>query len=317
MSPTARPSTPALIAAGLAALRREPGLVAMRWLGDMAAVALAAAGTAAPAWALFGARFAERFAPLGRARDADAAAEALVDLYLAAAGAPGRLLAGLAVMVALWTLAFVVYCWVQGGFYGVLVAGDRAAGARGAFSVGTFAAAGVRRFWRFFWFVNLYATVIGLIALVALLPLLLVPAAEPGELPVAALAVLAAMTPPAALAAAAAAIWYALGRADLARAGSGTWPAARRAVTAMRRHPVPVLLTALVAVAAGLTVSGVGAVLGRGVAALGQIAGVAAAVAGGAAVAAAQGLAVTAVATAHAAAMVRLMAHEGPAGEGA
>ncbi len=313
MSDADRPSTRSLVEAGLAAVRREPALVAVRWAGDLAALALAVAGTLAPAWALFGPRFAGRFAPLLRARDADAAAEAVVDLYLAVTAAPGRVIAGLGALVALWTLALAVHCWVQGGFYGVLAAADRGPGSGPAFSFGAFAAAGRRRFWAFFWFVNLYATVLGLIALIALLPLTLVPPVEPGEPPLAALALLAAVTPPAAAAAAAAALWYALGRADLARAGSGVKTAARRAAAVMRRRPGPVLLTALIAAGAGLAVSGVGAALGRAAAALGGAAGIAA----GAALAAAQGLAMAAVATGHAAAMVRLMRAEMPTEEGA
>jgi hypothetical protein len=309
MSEAARPSTRSLIEVGLAAVRREPALIAVRWAGDLAAVALAAAGTLVPVWALLGPGWAELLAELSGARDADTAALAAVDLYIVAS-VRGQALAALGALVVLWTLAFVVYCWVQGGFYGVLVAGDR--GQAPAFSLGAFAAAARRRFWPFFWLVNLYAVVLGLIALVALLPLTLVPPAEPGEVPVAALAVLAAVTPPAAVAAAAAALWYALGCADLARAGTGANAAARRAVTAMRRHPGPVALTALVAAAAALAVAGFGAALGRVAGMIGGPAGVA----GGAAVAAAQGLAMAAVATAHAAAMVRLMRAEMPAEEG-
>lgn len=321
MSEAVRPSTRSLIVAGLAALRREPTLVAVRWAGDLAVLALAVAGTLAPAWALFGGRFAERLAPLVAARDVDALAEAVLDLWIAVTAAPGRVVAGLGGLAAAWTLALAVYCWVQGGFYGVLVAAGGEPGSAGtapgrprrAFSPAAFAAAGCRGFWRFFWFVNLYATVLGLIALIALLPLSLVPPAEPGTVPVVALVVLAAVTPPAALATAVAALWFALGRADLARAGSGVTAAARRGVAVLRRRPAPVLAIAAFALAAGLAVSGVGAALGRVAGVLGGGAGLA----GGAVVAAVQGLAMTGVATAHAAAMVRLMRSEWPAGEGA
>jgi hypothetical protein len=317
-----------LIRSGIAAARANPALVTARWAGELAVAALVVLGTLAPPVALFGIGFAARFAPLGagfRARDADALAVAVLDLWDAVGAAPGRLGAGLAALVALWTLAMFVYCWLQGGCYGVLVAADRAAapaggaGARAlpgpAFSVALFAAAGRRLLWPYFWFVNLYATALLLVVLLALLPLALLPPPPAGEPPLLALAVALATLPVAALAAAALALWYALGRAELARAGASVAAASRRALSALRRRPGPIVAVSLLAAGAALAVAGAVAPLGAVLPKLPKPA----ALAGGLLLTAVQSLAAAAAGTAYAGALVRLMRAEFPAaaGEGA
>jgi hypothetical protein len=328
---------PELISTGIAAARANPALVAVRWVGDMVVAALVVAGTLLPPVALFGSSFAGRFAPLAEAfgeRDADALAVAVLDLADAVAAAPGAVAVGLAGLLAMWTLAMFVYCWLQGGFYGVLVAADRGAafgagaqavraavfpaarrslgsGARAlpvaTFSAARFAAAARRLLWPYFWFVNLYATALLLVALVALLPLALVPAPPSGDPPLASLAAAAAVLPLAALAAAVLAVWYALGRVEVAR-GAGVSGASRRALAALRRRPGPVLAVTLLAAGAALTVSGVTVPVG---AALAMLPGAAALAAGGV-LAAVQWLASAAVATAYGGALVRLMRLEFP-----
>lgn len=298
----AGPSVRDLTLAGLAAARANPALIAVRWVLELVVTALVVAGTAAPALALFGAGFADRFAPLAacfRARDADALAVAVLDLAAEVAAEPGRVAAGLAGLVALWLVAMFLYCWLQGGFYGVLAAADRGGGAA-AFSARRFAACGRRLLWPYVWLVNLYATLVLLVALVVLLPPALLPAPPPGELPVAALVSVVALLPPAALAVAALALWYALGRAELARGRSGVKAAARRAVAVLRRRPVPVLAVSAFAAAAALALWGLATPLALALPALGVP------------LSAAQWLAGTAVATFHAGALVRLMGAEFP-----
>lgn len=251
------PTIEELIRAGVGAVRAHPALVGVRWGIEMAVTVLVVAGTVLPAAALFGPRFGERFAPLAAgfyARDAEALAVAVLDLAVAVAAAPGRFAAGLAGLAGLWTLAMFAYCWLQGGFYAVLVAADRTG--EPVFSARRFAVSGRRLIWRYFWFVNLYATLLLGVVLVLLLPPALLPAPAPGELPVAALASLLLLMPFAAVAVAALALWYALGRVELAREGSGVRAASRRAWTALRRRPGPVLGVSLLAAGALLAVSG-------------------------------------------------------------
>lgn len=303
-----RRSVPALILTGIAAARANPALVAVRWLGDVAVAGLLVAGMLLPPVALFGTGFAGRFTPLSEAfadRDPDALALAVLDLSDAVAAAPGAVTAGLAGLVAVWTAALFVYCWIQGGFFGVLLAADR--GPAASFSAALFASEGRRLLRPYFWFVNLYATALLLVALLALLPLALVPAPSSGEPPLLSLAVAAAVLPTAALAAAALVVWYALGRVEVAR-GVGVSAASRRAARALVRRPGPVLAVSLLAAGVVLTVSGVAAPVGVALAALPGPASLA----GVTVLAAAQSLAAAAVGTAYAGSLVRLMRTEFP-----
>jgi len=303
-----QPSIRELTLAGVAAARANPALIAVRWIGDLVVAALVVGGTLLPPVALFGRGFAGRFAPLGeafRARDPDALAVAVLDLSDAVTSAPGAVTAGLVGLFAVWTVALFVYCWVQGGFYGVLLAADR--GSVAAFSGVLFGAEGRRLLWPYFWFVNLYATALLLMALITLLPLALVPAPPPGDPPLASLAVAAAVLPFAALAAAVLAVWYAVGRVEVARR-VGVASASRRALAALLRRPGPVLALTLLASGVTLTLSGMAAPVGAALAALPGPASLA----GVASLTAAQWLATAAVATAYAGALVRLMRLEFP-----
>lgn len=82
------------------------------------------------------------------------------------------LLAALAAAFAVWTVAFLVYCWMQAGILSQLAAGDERAGgaARPAvadfkvYSRADFARAAASRIWKLFWLINLVA-IVGLVIL--------------------------------------------------------------------------------------------------------------------------------------------------------
>lgn len=85
------------------------------------------------------------------------------------------LVVALLVMTLIWTVAFVVYCYFQGGILGVLVGGERNAQAGGsgwkrfrAFSGSDFLAHAERLTWPIFWLVNLFLAAALLILLVFL-----------------------------------------------------------------------------------------------------------------------------------------------------
>ena len=81
---------------------------------------------------------------------------------------------GVLASLLVWTAAFVVFCYFQGGLYGVLAEADRRT-PRGAdwrafavFSAGLFHRQGRRLVWRYFWLLNLFAVLFTLLALALL-----------------------------------------------------------------------------------------------------------------------------------------------------
>lgn len=77
------------------------------------------------------------------------------------------LLASILLSAAIWTMALLIYCFFQGGIYGVLMAGDRQAPAGKplgwawfrTFSVRHLRGWGSRYLWRYFWLVNLFLAI--------------------------------------------------------------------------------------------------------------------------------------------------------------
>lgn len=88
------------------------------------------------------------------------------------------LAAGLVGTLAVWTVAFLVYSYLQAGTYGILYEADRRAPAGGAvsrrqlraFDLRSFQVWGSRRIWPFFWLMNLF----GLYALAPILVYLVI-----------------------------------------------------------------------------------------------------------------------------------------------
>lgn len=315
----------------------NPQLVVVRWAGELTVAALTVAGAVLPLWAVFGDGWWGAVTSLAAGDRPDLLAAGLLDFLLVIAAAPGRLVAGLAAALVPWTAAMLVYCWLQGGFYGLLAVADRqlsaAAGAAAGTAAGAaprrtaiaaraaaavfdarrFAALGKRLFGRYFWFVNLYATLIGLVAVAAAL---LVSAGAQGleRWGFAALGVGCLATLPLGLVAVALGLWYAVGRAELTREAEGVAASSRRAARLLVRRFGTVVLVAALALAASLAVSGLAAPLSLLLDRLLEPGG-AAGRAGQALLTLAQWLAASAVATAEAAALVGLVRAEAAAGE--
>jgi hypothetical protein len=176
------------------------------------------------------------------------------------------LLASLVLTSAIWLMATLVYCYFQGGIFGVLVAGDRQAPAgrpRGwpwfrTFTVGTFRGWAARYLWRYFWLLNLFLV---LSTVWLLLPLVLVLVATWGEAKwggAAALGIGCGGAIPVIFSVLVLAFWSQLAQADLARETSGVWIATRRGLHILGRRlgAVFVLGVMLVSVMMTVTISG-------------------------------------------------------------
>lgn len=100
---------------GLKNLSANWELVLLQWLQSLLVPALLLLGAAAPVFILAGPGTFERGGPV------------LDRIFLRIAEAPPILLLALAAALALWTLAYVVYCYFQAGTYGVLWTADRQA----------------------------------------------------------------------------------------------------------------------------------------------------------------------------------------------
>jgi hypothetical protein len=171
-----------------------------------------------------------------------------------------------------WTVAFGLTCYLQGGVVGILAEGEVTAGPGlpawrefRCFSAAGFDRHGRRLFWRYFWLAHLIATValgwmvlvVGLAALVARW--------TPGADPAAVVAVGCVGVVPLALSLLALSLWALLATVEVARPGTGVWQAGRRALDTLRRRLGGVLLISLLALAGWLAVGLALAPLGWGV----------------------------------------------------
>jgi hypothetical protein len=244
---------------GLWSLRANWELVAMQWLATLVLVAFLLLGLLPPLVVLGVGSLSALAAELRRWPEWMPAGP----FHLAELGAP--LLAALVGTLAIWMLAFFVYCYFQAGTYGVLVAADRQAPAHAGRAAGDwrlfrtwsgrdFNGWGGRYLWRFFWFVNLYLAFASV--LILLFAVLIVGAVFGGQwwgwpagvgigcggsLPLVFLGMVLGL-------------WMGLAQADLARAASGVRAASRRGLRVLGRRLGGVLLIWLVFLAAAMAV---------------------------------------------------------------
>jgi hypothetical protein len=234
---------------GLANLAANWELVLVNWFGNLVLALLVVLGLAPPLWVL-------GFGLLGGDfSDPRAALAELLERFSASALPLAVSLLG---TLAVWLLAFFVFCFVQAGTFGVLVAGERQALPGPprdrrwfrTFSLRDFSGWGGRYLWRFFGFYNL----VGLLALGLLIVLFLwlgltgyagqrwgsgagVGFGCGGALPVVFLVLLLAA-------------WSRLAQADLARDGSGVGRASRTALEVIGRRLGAVILLFVLAIIA-------------------------------------------------------------------
>ena len=148
---------------GLANLRANWQLVLMYFVQTVAVSVVFVAGFLVPLAAVG----FERWRDLGGWEPASGA-DAWADLValMAELGAP--LVLGLVGAAVVWFLALVLLSWFQGGFYGVLAAGDRQAvpgrvvdwRAFRTFSLTNYSGWAARFLWRYFWFWNLFGLIV-------------------------------------------------------------------------------------------------------------------------------------------------------------
>jgi hypothetical protein len=163
----------------------------------------------------------------------------------------------------LWTVAFVLYCYLQGGIVGVLASGESAAGAGlpgwrsfCSFSATMFDRHGRRLFWRYFWLNHLIAGV-GLIWMLLLLGLSLLALlfAADADLSLG-MALGCVGLVPLGMLFLAVALWAMLATVEAAHPAIGIWRASGRALVELRRGFLPVTILWLLAMVASMAVSG-------------------------------------------------------------
>lgn len=172
-----------------------------------------------------------------------------------------------------WTVAFGLTCYLQGGVVGVLAEAESAAGpglpawrSFRAFSISGFDRQGRRLFWPYFWLNHLLGGVLlawGLLLLAWVALAVRLAADDSVSLGV---AIGCFGLAPLALLLLAASWWSMLAMVEMARWGSGVWQAARRGLTALRRHVVAVLVLWLLTVVGSMAISAVFAPLRLGTA---------------------------------------------------
>ena len=167
---------------------------------------------------------------------------------------------GLIGTLAVWTLAFVAYSYLQAGTFGILYEADRQAPAGGtvsrrqlrAFSLASFQSWASRRTWPFFWLMNLF----GVYALLPVLVYVLILAAAaqigaPAVLGVGCVGLLLLTVPLAVVL-----LWFLTSQASLAEAAvSGVGQATRLGWTVLARRLGAVLLLVVIFVALSLVFS--------------------------------------------------------------
>ncbi len=171
-----------------------------------------------------------------------------------------------------WSLGFLVYCYLQGGLLGTLVSaesqagsGKPAAAAFRSFSVTHFDRRARGLFWRYFWLNHLIGAV--LLGWLLLLTLTLAAAVWLGEgvAPAAGVTLGCSSLVPLGLLLAAVALWSLLATVAAARPASGVLDAGRAALGALRRRPGAVLLLSLLAFVAWVAVGAFFLPLGWGI----------------------------------------------------
>lgn len=162
------------------------------------------------------------------------------------------LAAALLAATILWLLAFLLFCYFQGGVLGVLASGDRRAGrgagwqAYRAFALAELHRHGRRLLWRYFWFNHLLGAVLTLWLLALAVWLALAAAGVERFGPRTTVAAGCFGLLPLAVALVAILLWGALASADLARDGSSLGRASWLALRVLRRDLGAVLAVALI-----------------------------------------------------------------------
>lgn len=165
--------------------------------------------------------------------------------------------------IAIGTLGMLVYCFVQAGLYGVLVAADRQApaGPPGdwrlfrTFSGPNFRGWGAHHVWRFFWFYNLVLVVFTVLAAGFALLIGLVAVAGQAWGGVAAVGVGCGGMLPLIFLLLVAGLWVWAAQADLANADSTVAHTSRRALRLVGRRFGGLLLIVLIGMAASVALS--------------------------------------------------------------
>jgi hypothetical protein len=186
------------------------------------------------------------------------------DLVASLEAAPPALLPLVVPLIAatlVWTLAFGLYCYLQGGVVGVLAEGEMAAGAGlpgwrsfRRFSMAGFDLQGRLLFWRYFWLNHLLGAValVWMLLVLALVALVVPLAAGPNTSVGVAIGCVGLV--PLGLLLFAVALWSMLATVEVARPGTGVWAASRRALGTLRRRLGAVLLIWLLALSGWIAV---------------------------------------------------------------
>jgi hypothetical protein len=247
---------------GLGSLAANWELVPIQWLGSLLVAALMVAGLAVPVAMLEG----------GLDLSAREAARSLTDLFQALGDLSPVLLLGLVALLALWTAAFLLHCYIQAGTYGVLLTADRQAPpsrpgskpragrprARAlfrTFSRTDFFGWGGRYVWRFFGLVNLFWVLLLVVALGTVLWLAFIVAGGERWGSTAALGIGCGGVLPLGFLTLVFAFGFSVAQADLAREDSGVWVAFRVGFSVLGRRLGAVLLVYLVFLAAAVALS--------------------------------------------------------------
>lgn len=221
-----------LTAAGLLALLTGMGIGVVAWLRDLG-----------PDWPQ---RLAE-------------------DLAMVLESAPPPLLPlllPLAAATAVWTVAFAVGCYLQGGLVGLLAEAESAAGPGlpswrefRNFSLSRFDRHGRRLFWRYFWLDHLIGAVVLVWALLALVWLLLAAQMAGGGAVTLGVAVGCVGLVPLLLLLFLVSLWSIVATVEAVRPGASVLEAGRRGLDALRRRFVAVLVLGVLGLVGSMAVS--------------------------------------------------------------
>jgi hypothetical protein len=223
-------------------------LVVLQWLQSILVTALFLAGVLVP------------LLMLGLGTDLFAGSTPSLDeLVVELLNFSWTLLLGLLAAFAIWTVAFLVHCYVQAGTYGILVTADRQAlpgpprdrRLFRTFSLRDFLGWGGRYVWRYFWFINLFCLLVSLTFLLAVLWVAFMARGGQRWGGPAALGIGCGGALPLGFLALVLGLWFSVAQADLAREESDVRTASRVGLSVLgRRLGAVVLLFLLLLIAA-------------------------------------------------------------------
>lgn len=255
---------------GLRSLRANPSVAVAAWLQQVLTLGLTVAGFV-PVLAALGISWRSLLSlpPLERLLDPEALAAPLADLLMRGPQIVTDLALALGLASVVWLVATFLFCWFQGGIYGLLHDADRQAAEVTApwsrFRAATwsgFETASRRLFWPCFKLIHLYLLAVLLLVLVwSLLLLAASSLVGPAEgLVVSAVGALLLLLVVAPLSGVALVSFW-LAQAELPRPGTTVHAAARRSLAVLRRRPADVLVLFTAYLAGTFVVSGFAALL--------------------------------------------------------